>query len=134
MRGVQGNRPVLALWPRKPPGCGTGRGRVGFRSSALTPEACHKGSLGISSFTAAFRKQWDGSCAQQTVPGPFSWRSQDGSPKGAHWCLVRLREGTFQGSSKGRSCTGGAGAIHTLLWFAIFQQLHLSSALRFSKG
>lgn len=55
------------------------------------------------------------------VPAPFFWGAQGGSHEGAHWCLVRLKEGTFQGSGKGRSYAAEAGAHHTLLWFAIFQ-------------
>lgn len=47
MRGVQGGRPGLALWLRKPPGRGTGSGRVSCRRSPCADLLC-AGLRGVS--------------------------------------------------------------------------------------
>lgn len=135
----QGGRPGLALWLRKPPGCGTGSGRVGCRRSPCADLLC-SGSGSVSQglpWCSIIDSCPSESSGMGAVPGkqcPVPFSSQGGSHEGAHWCWVRLWEGTFQGSGKGRSCAGEAGAHHTLLWFATCQQLHLPSALRCSKG
>lgn len=112
----QGGRPGLALWLRKPPGCGTGSGRVGCRRSPCADLLC-SGSGSVSQGLP-----WCSiidSCASESsgmgaVPGkqcPVPSRPRVGATKGHTGVGSGCGKGHFRDLAKGGAVQERLGHI-----------------------
>lgn len=99
MRGVQGGRPELPPWLRKPPALAAGSGRVSCERSPCTallyfgPRGQPRLCPGVLWCSLINSQQQLGAVPSRPVPAPFSWGSWDGSCEGGRWCLLRLCRG-----------------------------------------